>query len=161
MQTDYITGAIEFLCAVNGLHVVFEHRLIGAICIVGVALHTKTFGDTSHITADVTEGVDTKFLALQFGTGCTIIEVTNGKYHQSECQFSHRIRVLSRGVHRHHFVGSRGLKVNVIVAGTCANNNLKLFGGIKHFCVHNIRTDNNGVRILNSVQELRFVGIFL
>ena len=145
----------------NRFDVRSDHCLIRAIRIVGIDVHTEALCDTRHVTTDVTERMNTQFLAFQFGAAGSIVQITNGIDHQTECQFSHSIAVLSRRVHCYYLVCGSGVKVDVIITGTGTNDNLQLLGGVQYSCIHDIRTDDECVSVSHSVQQLSFVRIFL
>ena len=54
-----------------------------------------------------------------------------------------------------------GCEVDVVVTCTGTNHNLQLLGSVKYFGVNLVRTDNQSVGILHSVQQLSLLRIFL
>ena len=54
-----------------------------------------------------------------------------------------------------------GSQVHIVKTGTCADDNLQILGGVENLGGDLIRTDNQGVHIGDSRDELGGVGIFL
>ena len=161
MKRHYLTSLVQFFCRVKCLHAIFLNHFFRTESVVGVHFHSEAFSYTGNVTTNVSVCMDTQFLAHQFCTGSTVIEVTNGVYHHAQSQFGNSIGVLSRSIHHANIVSGSGSQVYIIVSGTSTNYNLQFFSSIQHLCINNITTDNDSISIFHCIQQLCFIGIFL
>ena len=161
MQADNIASLIEFVGTVNGGHFRRCHSLIGAVSVVSIYLHAKALCNTGNVTAHITKGVDTQFLAFQFGSAGSVVEITNGKHHETECQFRNSVGVLARCIHSHYIVSGSRSEVDVIETCASANDNAQFLGRIEHFSIHNIGADDDSFCVSHCVEQLLFACIFL
>ena len=129
-------------------------------CVVGIDLHSKALGNACHVAAHIPESEDAQLLSHQFGSRLAIIEIAYGKNEKSEHKFGNGIGVLSGSVLGYNMMGRGGFKVDVVIAGTGPNDDFQLFGCAQHFFIHLVRTDNQRVGILHSIQELCFFRVF-
>ena len=122
---------------------------------------SEAFGYAGNVTTNVSVSMDTQFLAHQFRTGSTVIEVTDSIYHHAQSQFGNSIGVLSRSIHHTNIVSGSGSQVYIIISCTGTNYNLQLFSSIQHLCINNITTDNDRISIFHCIQQLCLICIFL
>ena len=161
MQRDDLASLKQIGCRNYSLHTIGLNHGSRTERIVSVNLHTEAFSDTSHVTAHVSISQDTQFLSFQLCSGSTVIEITNPVHQHTEYQFGDSVRVLSRRIHHAYLMGSSRIQVHVIIPRTGTNHDLQVLSGIQYLSVHLIATDNHGIGILNRIQQLRLLCIFL
>ena len=143
------------------MHTGLLDDLCGAVGIVGIDIHTKALGDAGHVAADVAEGEDAQLLAHELGAALAVVEITDGHDEQTEDELGHGVGVLARRILGHHVVSRGGGEVDVVVAGTGADDDLQLLGSVEHLGVDLVRTDDHGISILDGVKQLSLLSIFL
>ena len=123
--------------------------------------HSEAFSYTGNVTTNVSVCMDTQFLAHQFCTGSSVIEVTDSIYHHTQSKFGNSIRVLSRSVHHTYVVSSGSSQVNVVISRTGTYHDFQFLCRIQHFLVNDVTSDNHCIRILHCIEQLLFFCIFL
>ena len=161
MKRYHLTNLIQFFCRIKCFHTIFFDYFFRAECVVSIHFHSETFGNTGYITTYVSISMNTQFLAHQFCTGSSVIEVTDSIYHHTQSKFGNSIRVLSRSVHHTYVVSSGSSQVNVVISRTGTYYDFQFFGSIKHLCINNIATDNDSISIFHCIQQLSLICIFL
>ena len=146
--------AVEFFHRINSLYTVFFNHFLRAESIVSVDVHANALGDAGYIAADIAVSVDTEALALQFSTRTGVEQVTEHVNHQTGSQFSHSVRVLSRGIHGHDFVFGASRQVEIVVTGAGANHDLQVLGVFNDFLGHFVRTNNQSVGISHGFVQI-------
>ena len=160
MQADDLACAVQFFRRMNRCHSGCRHNLVGAICIVGKYIHAETLCNARHITAYVSKGVYAKFLTHEFGAAGAVIEVSHGIDHESESKFRHCVAILPRCVHGYDLVGCSCHEIDIVVACTGSDNDLKLLRRVKHFGIDDVGSNDECIGVCYGFEQLLFGCIF-
>ena len=106
MKRYHLASLVQFFCRIKCFHTIFFDYFFRAECIISIHFHSETFGNTGYIAAYVSISMNTQFLAHQFCTGSSVIEITDSIYHHTQSKFGNSIRILSRSVHHTYVVSS-------------------------------------------------------
>ena len=129
--------------------------------VVGDDVHAQRLTLAPHEFAHIAVGVDAEGLALYLRTRTGRKAVARHEDHHGERQLGHGVGVLPRGIHHHDTARRGGREIHVVVTRTGTNHDLQVLSGIQYLSVHLIATDNHGIGILNRIQQLRLLCIFL
>ncbi len=123
--------------------------------------HPQGLGLLADQTANVAESLDSELLALDL-SACGRGELVAAHVdHHRDGELGDSVGVLPGSVHHDHFMGCGSGQIHIVVAGSGTHNDLQILGGVKHFLGDFVGTDDEGVHISDSRDELRSVSIFL
>ena len=162
VERNHVAGLEESFLVGDGFgHARLVDLVGGEECIVGINIHAEAFGDAGDVASHVTEGEDAEFLAHEFGAGFSVIEVTDGVDEHAHDEFGNGVAVLAGGVHGNNAASGASLEVEVVVTGTSADDDFKVFGVVDDFFGNLVGADDEGVGIGNGFVKVVHVGIFL
>ncbi len=149
---------VSVFCGMNilRLNLVGWHKLVESI-----NLHAESFSDAGYIATNIAKSEYAELFAFELRASFAIEEIAHGVNEHTENEFCHCVRVLPRSVLYHYafFLGVCGVDRVVACSGT--NHNFQSRSSIKHFFGYFIGTHNHCVRVLDSIQQLLLVGVFL
>ena len=114
----------------NRSDAVGNHYIVGNEWVESRNLHAKTLGNASHVATNLTIGMNTESLTLEFETGLAAIFAANHHNGHTKHEFGNSIRVLTRSVHYAHAVSCGFSQIDIVVTGAGANHNFKLLCSI-------------------------------
>ena len=132
VQRNDVAVLEESVLRVNCLNASSLNSLLRAESVVCINFHLEALSDASHVSTYVAESEDAELLALQLATRLAVVEVANAVNEQTEYEFSHSIRVLTRCVLNNNVLLFSVSTVDIVVTGTGTYNYLKLLCSVKH-----------------------------
>ncbi len=135
-------------------HALALHGCVGNELVESLYLHAETVGDTRHVAAYLTEGIDTERFLLQLCARLAVVLVAAHHHHHTEHKLGNGVGVLARCVHHADAVSCGCRQVDIVIAGAGADNHFQLGSRVHHFAIDFVGTYYQAVGVLYSLKQV-------